>query len=406
MKKIISIGLKVFGLLSLLFFLFILVWWWLQPKLPPDHTIIGKEFLASENYREVADSSIYQLQKVMKELELPSVSTAVSLNGKIVWACTFGYSHIKNKKRPELSTLYRAGSVSKSMTGLAAAKLYEEGLIDLEKSVYDYVPSFPKKRWDFKVRHLGSHTSGIRHYADPGHQSFWAEQFSKHHYSSVEESLEIFKEDSLLFQPGTNFQYSTHGFTLLSAAMEQATGKDFVTIMQEYLWTPCKMVDTKPDNLNRKDPNRAVPYTQIAGRFFHLEGPDPSYKWAGGGILTTPSDLVLMGGTFMTDKIIKNDSLFHPQPLLDGKPNPENYALGWINGLESELLGTVDTVAVRLHGGASPGGNSFILLLPDYKIAASVMTNYSLKDAWPLRSTLYKIAGNFQKNLLIHSEND
>ncbi len=332
------------------------------------------------------------------ELGLPSVSIAVSLRGETVWAAALGMADVSAGYEAGLRTRYRAGSVSKAITGLAAAKLVQIGKLDLDAPVRYYVPSFPAKGWEITLRQLGSHTGGVRHYANPGGSGFWREQFSGHRYSSVDEALEIFSEDSLLFEPGTAFGYSTHGFTLLSAALEEAAGAPFPELMDELVWDPVGMVDTRLDD-GRPDPDRAVPYVALAGRLVHVEGPDPSYKWAGGGILSTPTDLVRMGGAFLTDRIVNADlrvDLFSPQPLADGSPNPQGYALGWRNEIELDLLGSPDPLAVLHHGGSSPGGSSFLLLVPNGNVAAAAMTNLSLGDSWPLRSTVYEVAALFR----------
>ena len=396
MKKFFSILFKILGVLFLGLLIYLLIGWTTAVKLPSDHTAIGHEQLASQDYMEVGDSARLLLQGIAKELQLPSLSTAISMDGEVIWAATFGYADIKKKKQPNLATRYRAGSVSKSMTGLLAAKLAQEGRLKLDASLYEYLPSYPKKEWDFTLFQLGAHTSGTRHYAGPGKSGFYAEQFSKHHYKSVSESLTVFEEDPLIFKPGTGFQYSTHGFTLLSAALEVAADQDFISLINDQIWIPSGMDNTRPDDLTMEDDNRIIPYTNMYGRLIHSEGPDPSYKWAGGGILTTPTDLVKMGQAFMNEKIVSPgtiDSLFKPISLNDGNPNPQGYALGWRNSDESDLLGLSDTIATMHHGGASPGGNSFLLLIPEKKISAAVMTNYSLRNSWPMRRAMYTLTG-------------
>jgi len=103
------------------------------------------------------------------------------------------------------------------------ALLVEEHKVDLDVPIQRYVPSFPQKRWPISARQLAGHQSGIRHYHRDGH----AENYTTTHYATVLSSLVMFAGDSLEFEPGTQFGYSTYGYTLLSAAIESASGCKF-----------------------------------------------------------------------------------------------------------------------------------------------------------------------------------
>lgn len=378
-----------------------------QPSTDDASNQLNEEYLLSDEYRTLADSSLKNAQELSQQMELPSLSIAVGINDELIWAAAIGYADIKNEQANDLQTVYRSGSVSKSMTGLAAAKLSEQGKLDLDAPITQYIDVLKDKRWDPSLRELASHTGGIRHYSSPGHPSFVSEQLSKKHYNSVEESLPIFVNDSLIFEPGTSFRYSTHGFTLLSAAMEKGAGQNYLDMVEELVWKPAGMEQTRPDDLTIGQPNRITPYVKFAGHFINLEGPDPSYKWAGGGILSTPSDLVKMGSAFMNAKILSQgtaDPLFIPQALKDASPNPDGYAMGWRNTKETELMNSAEEIRTMHHGGASPGGSSFLLILPDNTLSIAVMSNVSLSNSWPLREYAFKVAAKFREYEAVKKE--
>jgi len=373
-------------------------WWWTHPPVPDDRPDLQEERVAT-TYEPEADSALTLFEHIAKEEGLPSVSVAVSIRDTVVWAAALGTADVGENRPAQLATRYRAGSISKSMTGLLAATLVEEGHLDLDAPVRSYLPSFPEKRWTITPRQLGAHTGGIRHYAPLGASGFWAEQFSSHHYESVQDALALFENDSLLFEPGTHFAYSTHGFTLLSAVLETVGGGAYGDLMANRIWSPLGMEDTRLDDVTRPDSNRAVPYVSLGGRLVHMEGPDPSYKWAGAGILTTPRDLVRLGGAFLTNRIVGADlraSLFRPRPLENGAPNPEGYALGLRNERVAGRLGTPDTLSVLHHGGTAPGGSSFFLLVPNDSLAVAAMTNVTLNNPSPFRNAVYTVAALFR----------
>jgi len=101
---------------------------------------------------------------------------------------------------------------------VALGLLYQRGTLDLDAPVQRYVPGFPVKRYPITVRQVAGHLAGIRHYL-PG------EFENRKHYATVSEGLSIFAGDSLLFEPGTRFEYSSYGYNLLSAVIEGARGR-------------------------------------------------------------------------------------------------------------------------------------------------------------------------------------
>lgn len=111
-------------------------------------------------------------------------------------------SDLENFIPAKSSTVYRLGSISKLITAVAALQLVERKKLELDAPVQKYCPSFPKKSWPITPRQLLSHLAGIRHYrAD--------EINSTRQYNSLVEGLDIFKNDSLLFEPGTRYSYTT-----------------------------------------------------------------------------------------------------------------------------------------------------------------------------------------------------
>ena len=130
------------------------------------------------------------------------------------------------------------------MTSIALAILVEEGKLDLDAPIQNYVKSFPvKDKGEVSARLLASHRAGIRHYLPDG-----SDNFVTTHYDDVVDALEIFSADPLLSTPGTEFSYSSHGYNLLSAVIQSASGQDFLTYMRERVWAPMKLLDTVADH--------------------------------------------------------------------------------------------------------------------------------------------------------------
>jgi CubicO group peptidase (beta-lactamase class C family) len=166
---------------------------------------------------------------------------------------------------------------------------------------------------------------------------------NRQRYASVTDALEIFGDDPLLYEPGTGFQYSTHGYTLLSAVLEGAAGQPYLAFMDRAVFTPLGMEHTGPDDGTASDPQPAVPYHRdrlidrllggwLEPRYARPPLADPSYKWAGGGLLSTATDLVRMANALMSYEFLDSaavERLWTPQRLADGSMNPQRYGIGW-----------------------------------------------------------------------------
>jgi CubicO group peptidase (beta-lactamase class C family) len=390
-------------------------WFLTRSTLPSDVYDVYGSPSVSALYAASADSAQAWAQAVARDLGLPSISLAVGVDGEVVWASAFGRADIRKGLGTSIYTPYRIGSVSKAVTSVGLGRLVQDGRIDLDAHVRTYVPTFPEKRWPVPVRLLAGHMGGVRHYTDGLGRTFLKETFNRERYTSVTDALEIFADDPLLYEPGTGFQYSTHGYTLLSAVLEGAAGQSYLAFINEAVFVPLGMEHTGPDDGTAIGPLPAVPLHMdrvigpllvqlglpegsVKTRYVRPPDADPSYKWAGGGLLSTASDLVRMANALMGYEFLDSatvELLWTPQRLPDGSMNPQRYGMGWRVDREAELLGLADSVRVIHHGGSSPGGSAFLLLVPEARVVVAVLTNVTLSQPRPLRHEAYRIAGEF-----------
>jgi CubicO group peptidase (beta-lactamase class C family) len=305
---------------------------------------------------------------LMKVQHIPGLSIAVALKGAVIWEEAFGYADLDNQVKVTTASRFRVGSVSKSITSVALAKMMDEGKIDINQTVHYYVPEFPQKKYPVTLKQLAGHLGGIRHYRENDSSDY----IHKEHYNDVASSLNIFKNDSLLFEPGSAYRYSSYGFVLLSAAMEKASGQNFPALMQQELFRPLHMANTIPDYQDSIISGRTGYYQWSKKTQQVVRSPfeDVSYKWAGGGFLSTPTDLALMGSALLSGKFVKPSTtalLMSSQKLKSGKNS--GYGMGFRMGTDSKGRKIVH------HGGVAYGGRAFLLLYPDQKLVIAVATN-------------------------------
>lgn len=371
-----------------------------QPVLSPDRLAAVENRVWDNTFRVPADSGLARVRSIAESLDLPSVSFAVAVDGRVVWEAAVGWADLSDQLGASPDTRYRTGSVAKAITSVILGRLARDGTIDLDSPVRKYVPEAVGTAGDATIRQLASHMGGIRHYANAPSLPFLRENFTRKHYETAGAALGLFIEDSVLFAPGTGFNYSTWGYTLLGAALEAASGRPYATLLEDEVVEPAHLEHTGPDDVTLELPLRAVTYVQLGDRYVDPPDADPSYKWPGGGLLSTPADLARFGGALMAGDLLDDgmlEQLWTPQRMPDGSVNPENYGMGWRIDLESGLIARADTVRVIHHGGTSPGGSAFLLLVPADRVAVAVMTNRSLANAGPLRREAYWAAGAFAR---------
>ncbi|XP_053784876.1 serine beta-lactamase-like protein LACTB, mitochondrial isoform X2 [Desmodus rotundus] len=123
----------------------------------------------SRLYARAIDSSRDLLHRIKDEVGAPGIVVGVSVDGKEIWSEGLGYADVENRVPCKPETVMRIASISKSLTMVALAKLWEAGKLDLDIPVQHYVPEFPEKEYEGEkvsvtTRLLISHLSGIRHY--------------------------------------------------------------------------------------------------------------------------------------------------------------------------------------------------------------------------------------------------
>ncbi|OXB65682.1 hypothetical protein ASZ78_014661 [Callipepla squamata] len=386
-----------------------------------------------------------------------------------------GYADVENRVMCKPETVMRIASISKCLTMMAVAKLWEEGKLDLDAPVQKYVPEFPEKVYEgekvtITTRLLVSHLSGIRHYekdiakvkeekekanraltksgqdkeqkekdgkgiertdsvkskkehdgetrsrnSKPGRRDKefeHEEYYLKEKFESVIESLKIFKNDPLFFKPGSQFLYSTYGFTLLSAVVERVSGQKFTDYMLK-MFRDLDMLSTVLDDNEAMIYNRARCYVyNKKGRLVNAPYVDNSYKWAGGGFLSSVGDLLKFGNallySYQAGQFRSTNS-----KLLPGYLKPDTVAMMWTPVPKTEVSWDRDGKYAMAwavvenkqqcgfcrrqrhyasHTGGAVGASSVLLILPEELDSETIRT----ASVAPPRGVIVTIICNMQ----------
>jgi serine beta-lactamase-like protein LACTB, mitochondrial len=315
---------------------------------------------------------------------VPGISAAIVLEGELVWSDGFGMADLENFVPATSATLFRLGSISKPITATAILQLSERAKLDLDAEVQKYCPAFPRKEWPITTRELLGHLGGIRHYNPDGKGDIPDD--SAKHFASTEEALKVFAGDPLVAKPGTKFNYSTYGYTLLGCVLEGAASEKYVDYVKENVFDPAGMEETQADNFFAVVPHRSRWYHKDKSGVMQNAGVlDSSYKIPGGGLISSADDMARFEIAIMAGKLLKpatREMMWTPQKAADGSQN--GYALGW---------GTQEKYGLALveHTGGQQGTSTSFILVPERRDGIVVLANMDGVDAAALSTEILRI---------------
>ncbi|PHR74065.1 MAG: hypothetical protein COA67_01485 [Lutibacter sp.] len=384
MKKILKLAIFIIVLI-LLYFLFE----------PVANYNIGKKSIPNlENLTIEKKTGFSKADSILKleylKLNTPAISVAVGRNNKVIWSNQIGYSDIENKVKVNSLTKFRIGSTSKALTSAGIGILLQENKLNLNSLVKDFVPYASANLSNLTLAQIASHTSGIRNYKTCFCFPIW-EYYNNDEYQSVKKSVGIFNGDKLLFQPGTDFSYSSYNFALLSAMIEGSSEINFIDFMSDNIFKPLDLQHTSTEKAS-KIKNIATFYDFEDNNYVASFKVNNSNKIAGGGFISTPIDLVKFGNALLNNQIINNTTtttLFTPVKLKNGTINKQNYAIGWRNDISTKVFSDKRKTNIIHHGGVAVGSTSLLILVPEYNITVAILINNNSKS-FNLFDTAYK----------------
>ena len=231
------------------------------------------------------ESRIAGLAAALVRAGTPAITAGYSMHGRL-WARGFGVADLENGTPATADTAYRYASVQKPMTAVAILQLAETGRLDPDADIRRYVRYYPEKRWTITARHLLGHLGGVPHYVNRALEQHFVD------HKDTRASIAVFADFDLIAEPGTRFSYSTYGYNLLGAAIEEASDAPYADYMRDHVWRPAGMNATRMDDPYALIPHRARGYRRGEAGLLNSEFVDISSRFAAGGTRGTVPDLV------------------------------------------------------------------------------------------------------------------
>lgn len=302
-------------------------------------------------------------------------SALVAKNGTILLNKGYGYRNAADKVVNNEQTIFQLGSITKQFTSAVILKLQEEKKLSVSDKLSKYFPGYPKGD-SITIEQLMTHTSGIYSYTnDP---NFMANEVTKP--ASREMMMALFRDKPFDFSPGTSWNYSNSGYSLLGYIIEAVTRKPYEQAVRKYIFTPLGMTHSGFDFANLKNKEKATGYFKLDDKET-VAAPvvDSTVSYSAGAVYSTTGDLYLWHKALQ-----KNSILSESQQEKAYTPVKNKYGYGWV----------IDSTEGKRrvgHGGGIHGFVTNIARVPEDDICIILLSNASNPTLAEITKSIFAI---------------
>jgi CubicO group peptidase (beta-lactamase class C family) len=310
--------------------------------------------------------------------ETPGCAVGVGAPGRASQMRAYGMADLEHGVRNTPDTIFEAGSVTKQFTAAAVLLLVQDGKVALDDQVRKYFPEIPDYGASLTIRHLLTHTSGLRDWGTLEGIAGWPRGTRVYTHAHVLEILS--RQRALNFTPGTRWSYSNSGYNLAAMLIERVSGQSFAGFTRTRLFAPLGLAATSwRDDYARIVPRRAVAYSAAPANTYRQDMPFENAV-GNGGLLTTVGDLLTWNRAFAQHMVPIDTTLTVLQQT--AARLPDGRALDYAFGL---FLRSYKGLAEVQHSGATAGYRTFLTRVPtEGHLSVAVLCNAA--DANPTAS--------------------
>lgn len=341
-------------------------------------------FLLPAGPRVLAQSKAEQIDALLTkyhELRQFNGSVLVAEHGEVIYKKGFGYANMPWDVPNTPDTKFRIGSVTKQFTAALILKLVEQGKLDLQGTITDYLPDYPKAQGErVTIHHLLTHTSGIPSYT--GLPGFMRDN-ARNPYEP-DSLTAVFAHLPLEFEPGSEWRYNNSGYILLGVIIEKITGQPYDEVLRTWILDPLGLDDTGYEHNADVIERAASGYVRTIDGYANAPYLDTSVPYAAGMMYSTVEDLYAWDQALYTDRLFDDPKTKE----LMFTPYMQDYGYGWFVA-EKEYGGAPRTVVE--HGGGIFGFITAFTRLVDDRHLVVVLDNTSGQKTGEIKDNLVRI---------------
>jgi len=321
--------------------------------------VVGGVLLVSELAR--ADQVDRYVKAQMAGHRIPGVALKIVRDGKVIKTAAYGLANVELNVRTRPEMVFEIGSITKQFTAAGILLLAQEGKLSVDDKISKHLKDTPAAWAEVTIRHLLTHTSGIKSYTGLDGFQIWR------HLTQSQFIKKIGKEP-MEFAPGRSWKYCNTGYNLLGYIIENVSGKNYWDFMSEQVFQPLAMNATTSRLPSLVITNRVSGYEQT-NRVWINRDSDLTEIFAAGAIASTVGDLVRWNAALDGERLLtraSKEKMWKPVKLNDG--TVKKYGFGW----------NVDAVEGHKnigHSGSTSGFSASLQRFPDDRLAVIVLTN-------------------------------
>lgn len=295
-----------------------------------------------------------------------SGSLLVARDGKVLISKGYGMANIDLEIPNTPQTKFRLGSITKQFTAMAILQLQQQGKLNVQDPICQYIQDCPEAWQPITLHHLLTHTSGLYNYTASSHYTEFKKQFA-----TPITIIDLFRDLPLEFGPGNRWKYSNSGYIVLGYIIETVSGQPYASFLQDNIFNPLQMINTGYVDNRRLIALHAVGYSEPA---IEADDIDMSVPYAAGGLYSTVEDVFLWEQALYANKLIsialQNEMLtpFISIPVDRMQVSNVSYGYGWRIGVRFDRRWMA-------HGGGIDGFATIFERYPDDKVAIIVLSN-------------------------------
>ncbi|HMJ88957.1 MAG TPA: serine hydrolase domain-containing protein [Candidatus Acidoferrum sp.] len=325
-----------------------------------------------------ADEADDYVRAQMDTHRIPGLALRVISNGKEVKAASYGLANVELNVPVKTETVFEIGSLTKQFTAACILLLQQDGKLSVDDKISKHLRDTPATWSSITVRHLLTHTSGIRNYT--GHDGF--ELTKRLTQAQFVQAIAALPAD---FAPGEQAKYCNSGYNLLGFIIENVSGKTYWSFLSERIFTPLGMSSATNRDPIIIVPHRADGYIRTNGMLRNRDS-DLTDVFSAGAIVSNIGDLVKWNASLETEKLLNATSksqLWTPANLNNGRETP--YGFGW-------RIGTHEGHRNIGHSGSTSGFSASLQRFPDDRLTVIVLCN---SDESNIATTIAKRIATF-----------
>ncbi len=299
----------------------------------------------------------------------PGAAVIVVKDGAVIYRKGIGMANLELGVPIEPDMVFRLGSITKQFTATAILMLMQQGKLALDEPIRAFFPDYPTHGENITVRHLLTHTSGIRSYTD---MLEWRSLLRKD--LTLQELIDFFKDQPMQFTPGQRWSYNNSGYVLLGAIIENVSGQSYERFLQSHIFDPLGMKQICYDRPERIIRRRASGYDKVESGYINAPYLSMTHPHAAGALAASVDDLAKWDAGLDSEQLLEQSILrqaFVSHRLLDGTDT--GYGFGWV-------IGAYEGRRICEHGGGINGFRCHAIRMPDDHVFVAVLTNQGSKD--------------------------